>query len=135
MDNEFHVGFTGSRSGINSVQVKEITSLLTGMRDLQLVVHHGDCIGADTDFHNLCLSLSPCVKVVIHPPTINTFRAFNKSHKLLPPKPYLVRNHDIVDAADIVIACPFDKNKEELRSGTWATIRYCKKQGKTIYIF
>ena len=48
-------------------------------------------------------------------------------------KRYLERNRDIVDACDILIACPRTL-KEELRSGTWATVRYARKVGKPVAI-
>lgn len=43
-------------------------------------------------------------------------------------KPYLQRNLDIIKNSSILIACPVNKNKEELRSGTWSTIRRAKKE-------
>lgn len=45
-------------------------------------------------------------------------------------KPYLKRNIDIVDNTDILIGCP--SGEEIVRSGTWHTIRYAKKQNKKI---
>lgn len=48
------------------------------------------------------------------------------------PLPYLARNCVIVDEADILLACP--KGPEEQRSGTWATVRYARKQNKRIVI-
>ena len=44
----------------------------------------------------------------------------------MPELPPLVRNHKIVGAVHLLIATP-KTDKEELRSGTWATIRYAKK--------
>ena len=46
----------------------------------------------------------------------------------LPP---LVRNRNIVRAVDIMIAAPAT-DKEELRSGTWATVRYCRQARKPV---
>jgi hypothetical protein len=42
--------------------------------------------------------------------------------RILPEKPYLVRNQDIVDISKVLIGAPSDF-VEEQRSGTWATIR------------
>lgn len=42
------------------------------------------------------------------------------------------RNHDIVDATEWLIATP--KKFEEIRSGTWATVRYAKKVKKPVTI-
>ena len=49
------------------------------------------------------------------------------------PKGYLDRNHDIVDAADVLIAAP-SGTTEKRRSGTWATVRYARKLGRTICV-
>jgi len=48
-----------------------------------------------------------------------------------PAKPYLERNHDIVDATDYLIFAPKTRH-EQLRSGTWATYRYAKLMRKNI---
>jgi nucleoside 2-deoxyribosyltransferase len=43
----------------------------------------------------------------------------------------LARNREIVDSIDILIAAPL-KDDEELRSGTWATVRYARAAGKPV---
>jgi len=68
-------------------------------------------------------------KIVIHPPKNPKQRAFCKGHETREEKEYLVRDHDIVDECDLLIVVPKTR-KEELRSGTWATVRYARKQGK-----
>jgi hypothetical protein len=93
---------------------------------------HGDCIGADVQFSALCDSLQ--VTVEIHPPEDDSKRAFCKARITFPVKPYLERNHDIVNACDKLIACP-SGNTEVLRSGTWATIRYAKGKKPIIVIY
>lgn len=41
------------------------------------------------------------------------------------PLPYMERNRAIVDASDVLIACPYEIVEPEFgRSGTWSTIRY-----------
>jgi hypothetical protein len=49
------------------------------------------------------------------------------------PKPYLVRNHDMVDQSEFLIGTPGEE-QEVLRSGTWATIRYARKLKRPILI-
>ena len=126
------IGFTGTRTGITISQTRQIIDLLDD-KTLNIVeVHHGDCKGADADFHNLCLLRN--IKIVIHPPIYPKERAFCKSDFIMPPLQYLDRNVEIVNSCDILIACPKNE-QEELRSGTWATIRYAKKINKKTLIF
>jgi hypothetical protein len=104
-----------------------------------IIVSHGDCIGADTEFHNLCVEyreLNPEKKLLIHiyPPNIRTMRAFNQADLLMSEEPYLKRNLNIIKNSSVLIACPTDKHTEVLRSGTWSTIRQAKKHGLQIYI-
>ena len=138
-NNIIDYGFTGTRSsGLNENQKENIIKLLKN--DLEnnkiIKIHHGDCIGADQDFHNLCLNLSNKIFIIIHPPINNNFRAYCNNYNIIKKeKPYLDRNKDIVNESQILIACPLDKNKEIIRSGTWSTIRYAKKIKKKVLIF
>ena len=131
------IGFTGSRDGINSNQRQEIINILNKYIGCDTIyIYHGDCKGADTDFHNICAEFKNRANIIIqiHPPNVNTMRAFNTPDIMMPVKPYLERNAGIVSNCDILIACPRDKNREELRSGTWATIRAARKANKEIHI-
>jgi hypothetical protein len=94
--------------------------------------HHGDCVGADAMAHKEALHYGH--EITIHP-SINEYkRAFCEGAKIiLPARDYIDRNHDIVDACDVLFACP-GTMEEQLRSGTWATIRYARKQGKKLII-
>jgi hypothetical protein len=67
---------------------------------------------------------------VAHPASlvINT-----PSVKRLPILPHLKRNGHIVDASHVMIACPRLMH-EELRSGTWMTIRYARRADKPLAI-
>jgi hypothetical protein len=140
------VGFTGS--GIYSMtayQVERIIANLLEMHDRRgeigrydgpiTEVHHGDCVKADEEFHDLVRKHLPDAKIVIHPPTDSKRRAFCKGDVILDPLPYLDRNHRIVDAVDEMLATP-GQQTEILRSGTWATIRYAfRKKVFTTVIF
>jgi hypothetical protein len=95
--------------------------------------HHGDCIGADAEAHDIASEL--LWFTVSHPPDNNKARAHKKCDYEREPKPYLERNRDIVDHCDLMIAAP-DGLEEQLRSGTWATTRYAKKtHTNTIIIY
>lgn len=123
------VGMSGSRDGI-SVNAKN--TLINFLKNTNIIeVHHGDCIGADRQFHDIVIEYK--IKTVIHPPKISSMRAFCKGDVILSVKDYLERNRDIVDNTELLIAFP-SSNKEELRSGTWSTIRYAKKMNKKVII-
>lgn len=132
MTTEYHVGFTGSRNGSPGRNWKaNLAELLRKLRETHgrgIVLHHGDCIGCDEMAHYVA-TREGC-RVVIHPPIIETSRAFCEGDHvtIVYPKAFLARNHDIVNSSRLLIAVPRDPQKEVLRSGTWATIRYAKKR-------
>ena len=131
------IGFTGNRFGLKENQKKGILNILDTYQNMTL--YHGDCVGADTEFHNICVeykknNINKIINIIIFPPDNDKLRGFNKGDIIMPPKPYLKRNEDIVKKCDILIACPIDKDKEILRSGTWSCIRKARKLNKTIYL-
>ena len=132
------IGFTGNRYGLTPEQEEQIISILDKYSNI--IVSHVDCIGSDTDFHKLCIKykethLDKTIRIYIFPPNNPTLRAFNQADVLMPEKPYLERNLNIIKNSSILIACPIDKNKEILRYGTWSTIRQAKKHNVFTYIF
>ncbi len=132
------VGFTGTQNGMTKSQAHELIEYLLelhAMNDL-CEFHHGDCIGADSHFHAIMMKFlkhEACNLIYIHPPEDESKRAWCYSKHILIPKPYIERNHDIVDAVDILIAAPKERY-EVLRSGTWATVRYARKTGKEVHV-
>lgn len=126
------LGFTGSRFGLSNEQKTSILDYLSTNDVKEL--HHGDCIGSDSDVHILVKQFHPDIKIVIHPPNNPEMRAFMVANEQKPCYEYLQRNRNIVDSVDILIACP-NSPKELLRSGTWSTVRYARKIGKNHKIF
>lgn len=127
------VGFTGTQVGMTPEQLTEVDVLLFNNLPTS-VAHHGDCIGADAQFHHL--SRLNGLELHGHPPLNPSKRAFCEfysTEEVEEEKDYLERDHDIVDQVDWMIACPRGF-QEELRSGTWATIRYARKVKKPGYI-
>jgi hypothetical protein len=96
-------------------------------------LHHGDCIGVDSEAHINCKSLSPNTLIHIHPPTATKYRAYCKADTISVPKAYLERNRDIVDEIHMLIAIP-ETEEEVVRSGTWATVRYAGEREKPVMI-
>jgi hypothetical protein len=129
------IGFTGNRNGFTFAQNKAMTKIFSSLSGHKIKeVHHGDCFGADTDFHFFVRNnLKDDIVIVVHPPTNSTLRAFCPGDKILDKKEYLVRNKDIVVESDLMIAAPAE-SKEKLRSGTWSTIRATRKCRKPLII-
>ena len=125
------VGFTGTQKGMTFKQHDHLADFLEIIGNGISEFHHGDCIGADEEFHGLCEVLNG--EIIIHPPINESKRSFCNGI-ILDSKEYLERNHDIVDQTDCMIVCP-DSKKEKLRSGTWATFRYAMKKSKPIFVF
>lgn len=125
------VGFTGTQDAITVAQFDLLAALIVEFEEME-EAHHGDCIGADKVFSELVDAIKFGVEVHSHPPIKEDKRAFCRADVEYEPKDFIERNHDIVDACDILIACP--KAEEVLRSGTWATVRYARKCGKPIAI-
>lgn len=124
------VGFTGTRRGMTDEQAHTVRQYLLAWRPEE--VHHGDCVGADEQFHNMAQGEA---RVVIHPPVEPAYRAHCDGHNTVirPPRPYLDRNQDIVDASDALLATP-KEHSEVLRSGTWATVRRAREAGLDLVI-
>jgi len=123
------IGFTGTQEGMTPMQLLKVAQFIANNEINE--AHSGDCIGADKEFHELITLANknkefPLIRTFGHIPVYDSKRAFCKYHFQHVPKPYLERNHDIVDSCDYLIATPKEK-EEQLRSGTWATIRYARK--------
>lgn len=124
------VGFTGTRYGMNSAQMRTLSGILTQTTGLA-AAHHGDCVDSDSQFHNICRERG--TPVILHPPDQPTHRAYcPEAAEVREEADYLERNRQIVESSDCLIACP--SGPEKLRSGTWATIRHARKLGKPILI-
>lgn len=122
------IGFTGTQRGMTPDQKHVVVNLLS-QRDGEF--HHGDCVGADADAHDIAENLP--YWIISHPPVNETKRAFKKAHEFRTPKDYLARNKDIVAETERLVATP-GEFEEQLRSGTWSTIRHARKLGRPIWI-
>ena len=117
-----HVGFTGTRSGMTSEQKSTVRQLFMKYR---FTLHHGDCVGADADAHDLAREAG-AAHIVVHPPIKDDLRAFKSGDELRTPKSYFARNRDIVNEAHLLVATPFTAH--ETQGGTWYTINYARKR-------
>lgn len=128
------VGFTGTKNGLTELQ-KGLLSFLLSRWDVD-EFHHGDCIGADEQAAVIAIAVSGAAEFV-HPPTNPRFRANRPDSSITivyEPKPYLDRNHDIVDDTDILVACPASIIHDKCRHGTCATVRYAMDKGSPVEV-
>jgi len=129
------LGFTGTREGMTKHQKKAFLEFIKSYNEPTYEFHHGDCIGSDLQAAKIVRETwgTGC-KIIAHPPLNSKHSANNMFSDIrLKEKNYLARNHDIVDMSTWLVATPFE-GIERLRSGTWATIRYAQKIGKTVFV-
>lgn len=128
------ISFTGTRDGMTAQQRLAVIDLIGLFRPAGAV--HGDCIGADAHFHYFVRAYQPdgakC-PITIRPSNIDAQRANCKGDVVLPPAPPLDRNQLIVLDGNILIATPRTA-QEEIRSGTWATIRFAIGRRRMVLI-
>lgn len=127
------VGFTGTQKGMTDKQKAKVRAKLIELDATEF--HHGNCVGSDDESDTIARDLG--ITPEIHPPEDERKSAHCErkgKSRVREPLPYLIRNHNIVDAVDFLIGTPKEKI-EQLRSGTWATIRYARKIKKPGVIF
>lgn len=131
------VGFTGTRAGMSTAQMETVTKLLKDLKPESVV--HGDCYGSDKEFHDICIKLQGSMtnpgppRIVIYPSTSKT-RAYCEGAELIyPPEAPLKRDMRIARGCDKLIATP-KEFEEQIRSGTWTTVRYARFANKLVYI-
>jgi hypothetical protein len=126
------IGFTGTRDGMTRSQYVSVSRLLALLQPTMF--NHGACMGADYQAHHAALN---CTKAIIQiwPSTIaktrRTIAAVPGRTVFQGFKPPLERNRYIVHESSLLIAAPRTCD-EELRSGTWAAVRYARKCGVPI---
>lgn len=125
------VGFTGTRRGQTSEQRATLRPLLVYLfKKYSSVLRHGDCVDSDAHAHRIARKLGAFIDV--HPPSDPKYRAWCRGDKVRPERPYIERNHIIVNTTRVLVATP--EGPEQLRSGTWATIRYGMQLGRPVFI-
>lgn len=123
-----HVGFTGTRRGMTAKQVEAVRDILDDRYMLHgFVAHHGDCIGADAQFHSICREpRGGPVTIVGHPGPTSRYSAGCEFNERFAPEPYMKRNRAIVHSSLVMIAAP-GEDDPRARGGTWATIAIARE--------
>ena len=144
------LGFSGTRKGMTPAQRAALPSVLAALPERVL---HGGAVGSDTEFDEWIAPIianSQTAFIEIYPATDerrvywgNHDRGFPgcrgiivkavacSDHFESRPWPPLERNRIIAERCDALLACPSEPT-EQLRSGTWATVRYARKAGKPV---
>lgn len=109
------IGFTGTRKGMVLEQKLALEILLSHFpKGEKEMFNHGGAEGADTEAEKVAMR--------------NGWRAVEFMPQGRKAEDKLERNHQIVDASQLLIAAPSGTD-EVLRSGTWATVRYARTEG------
>ena len=119
------LGVTGTRGGMTAPQLRAVLAFYRQHHPIYL--HHGDCIGADAEMHEVATAFA--TSITIHPPDVAKYRAWCDSKYINKPLPYRERNQAIVKAADTLLVLPSGTMKKQPRSGTWMTYRIARTQG------
>lgn len=129
------VGFTGTQVGMTLEQSFGVANFLHERGEF--VGRHGDCVGADDKFDSIARQIPGFHHMEIHPMAFagakRAYCTIGPRDVLWPEVAPLLRNQDIVDNSDIILATPKEANMV-LRSGTWTTIRYATKAGKPVFV-
>lgn len=124
-------GMTGTRKGMTASQREVFLHALRKQPKLDHLVH-GDCIGADNDAHDIALNMGHTITT--RPCDLEDQRVWRKAHHTYPSRRPLDRNWDIVRDVEVMFAFPSGYKELKRKSGTWATIRYARKDKKLLYI-
>lgn len=126
------IGFTGTRFGMTQPQRASVKGILELYKTPDIETHHGNCVGADDEFHDLAGRVNAIR--VIHPPSDTKLEANNPFfNEIRERKTHFARNRDIVDETDFLVAAPYHDSEQE-RGGTWYTVKYAEKRGKPVVI-
>lgn len=134
MGNGRIVAVSGTRHRNSDEQRAWVRQMLTDGPWTEL--RHGACVGADETTHHLAVERG--MQVVIHPPTdtkhMMALPEPSDTITIMPAKPYIPRNHDLTDPAEVLLALPNGSEEDNPRSGTWATVRYALDNRKPVAI-
>jgi len=131
-----HIGFTGTLRGMSDLQKNGLRLVLRAAITKHgfITLHHGDCVGSDEGADRIAREEGAAI--VIHPPFKGILRAYcndNGPTAVRDAAGYLERNRHIVDETALLVAAP-QTTKEELRSGTWSTVRYARTKSGNIIV-
>lgn len=129
-----HVAFSGTQHGMTDSQQWVCDLIFAVLRSLddEVWLHEGDCIGSDIQAATIARARGLLIHE--HAPSDGRKRGwFQGPDATSEPAYYLERNRNMVDVSRLLLATPGEP-LEVLRSGTWSTIRYARRQGKRVIV-
>lgn len=125
--------FAGSREGMTLQQKDIVKEFVFEHRHILNTIRHGDEIGSEQEFHNICYNLNLIDKMVIHPLNNRKHRALCKAPNILPPTSYEIRRQAMADNSSFLLAI-VNNYKENLRSSCWSLVKLAKDKKMPVLI-
>lgn len=128
---DLEISFTGSRTGMTDQQKLAVDEKLVGKPSQ---VNHGDCIGADAEFHQIMYKKwEDNLRIDTFPGHIERYRAFCQPARVHRSRNTLERNRLIVMLAEVLVTTP-KSEQEKISSGTWYTMEYAQERNVPIVV-
>lgn len=108
-----HIGFSGTRCGMTLLQRRAVYRVFRWYRDNRnaITVHHGSCVGADAEAHDIARMLG--LAVALHPGVSakgdSPYRAecaTLEGERVWMPRDYRTRNAAVVACTGVLVAAP-----------------------------
>ena len=124
------LGLTGARTGFTEPQLRALRGVVAMLPDR---IVHGGAVGVDEALDRWFRSLGlPPDRIEVYPASGERARvAVNRGGVVHPVMSPLYRNRLITKRCDRLLACP-GTQVENMRSETWAIVRYARAAGKPI---
>jgi hypothetical protein len=127
---------TGTRAGMTKSQKDALQTIIGKLHPTLKTLMHGDCVGSDASAHTiargagLAIELFPC-NLTNQRANCETIMGVTTIHSVANP---LARNNVMVEQSDLTVAFPRSRKEQKRGSGTWQTVRRCKKVQKPLIV-
>jgi len=114
-----HIGFSGTRCGMTLLQRRAVYRVFRWYRDNRnaITVHHGSCVGADAEAHDIARMLG--LAVALHPGVsadgsspLRAECAMLEGERVWRPASYGVRNQAITACTGVLVAATGDGTED-----------------------
>jgi len=114
-----HIGFSGTRYGMTLLQRRAVYRVFRWYRDNRnaITVHHGSCVGADAEAHDIARMLG--LSVALHPGVSakgdSPYRAecsMLPGERVWTPRHYFTRNAAIAACTGVLVAAAGDGTED-----------------------